>query len=135
MFYRRSAIEKLEIYFDESFKTAGDADLICRMLKAKVKMGVVRRYFSVFVDSGDNLAETPVGRQEMARMARFAPLCIQRCHNLVEGWQKVRKLFAGSYFLRRFSFQIILTSMVCKQVDILKPSGAWKTRRSRVREP
>jgi len=129
MFFRRSAIEKLDCYFDESFQTAGDADLICRMLKAKLKMATVRRYFSVFVDSGDNLAETSQGRLEMRRMATYAPRIVQRLHNLIEGWQKGRKLFGGIYFMKPFTYQFFDKDLSLKQHNVRAPSGVWRNRR------
>jgi hypothetical protein len=129
MFFRRSAIEKLDCYFDESFKTAGDADLICRMLKAKLRMATVRRYFSIFVDSGDNLALSGQARAERERMAAGAPLWARKAAFVIEKVHRARKFFSGSYRLRRFQYQFISgRDSAAKRVTVTKPVGRWETR-------
>jgi len=129
MFFRRSAIEKLDCYFDESFKIAGDADLVCRMLKARLKMATVRRYFSIFVDSGDNLALSEEARKERGRMVARAPLWARKAAFVIEKVHRARKFFSGSYRLRRFQYQFISgRDSAAKRVTVIKPVGRWETR-------
>ncbi len=129
MFFRRSVIDKLGCYFDESFKTAGDADLVCRMLKEKIKMSTVRRYFSVFVDSGDNLALSDLARAERERMASYAPPWAQKNKIIISFTHRLRKLFSASYVLKAFTYRFILEEgRGDKLVQVSSPTGQWKNR-------
>lgn len=129
MFFRRSAIEKLGMYFDESFKAAGDADLICRMLKAKLKMVTVRRYFSIFSDSGDNLALSSTAKEERVRMSSLAPRWARELKVLVIISHYIRKLFYGTYTMRKFTYKFIMADGAGdKFVEVLRPKGRWASR-------
>jgi glycosyltransferase involved in cell wall biosynthesis len=128
MFFRRSAIEKLDCYFDESFQTAGDADLICRMLKAKLKMATVRRYFSVFVDSGDNLALSDAAKSEQQQMIRKAPTWAQKCPQIVEIHHRLRKLLNGAYKIKPFRYRFIRSDGSIDLHKVEHPTGRWLNR-------
>lgn len=128
MFFRRSAIEKLGNYFDESFKTAGDADLICRMLRAKLKMATVRRYFSVFADTGDNLALSEKAKAEQLRLAKKAPVWASKAARFVELLHRIRKLICGAYCLKPFEYSFVLKDGSVSLKKVQTPSGRWKSR-------
>ena len=97
MFYRRAAVESLGTYFDTSFRAAGDADLVLRMLDAGLTMARTGRYLATFMDSGDNLALSPLAAEEQRRLAADAPPWARRATKLVEAHHRIRKLLAGAY--------------------------------------
>lgn len=128
MFFRRSAIEKLGTYFDESFKTAGDADLICRMIEAGLRIATVRRYFSTFIDSGENLALSEQAKYEEKIMRQRAPKWAQQVPALLKLLHRLRKLFYGNYNLEPFEYSIINSEANLRKMTVVKPTGRWYTR-------
>ena len=127
-FYRRSAIESLGVYFDTSFKTAGDADLVLRMLKADLTMATTRRYLAVFMDSGDNLALSTGAKAEQQRLREMAPGWAKRGYRLVEMHHRLRKLVHGAYTLRPFRYPFIRVDGEVEYHDVPNPSGRWLSR-------
>jgi len=128
MFYRRGAIESLGTYFDTSFTAAGDADLVLRMLDAGLKMATTRRYLSTFVDSGDNLALSPLAGEEQRRLASGAPAWARRVPVLVETHHRVRKLLSGAYTLAPFQYVFITPGGRHETHRVDKPRGRWVNR-------
>lgn len=128
MFFRRSTIERLGNYFDESFKTAGDADLVCRMLKAELKMSTTMRYLASFIDSGDNLALSNQAKIEELRMADNAPNWARRYPLLIEAGHRIRKTFKGAYGLQPFEYPFICPDGSTIVHRVTKPTGRWKNR-------
>ncbi len=125
MFFRRAAIEKVGVYFDDSFKCAGDADLVCRMLKAKLKMATTRRYLALFADTGDNLALSPQAQREGVLMGERCPELFRKIIPVFELLHRLRKFLCGCYMLRPFSFKFIMTNgseIIC---DVKTPKGKW----------
>jgi|LXNH01.1.fsa_nt_gb glycosyltransferase involved in cell wall biosynthesis len=128
MFFRRSAIEKLGTYFDESFKTAGDADLIGRMLKDGLRMDTVRRYFSTFIDSGENLALSKQAKFEEKIMCQRAPKWAQRVPSCIKLLHRLRKFFHRIYKLEPFEYSFTSSEGNLRNVTVAKPTGRWHTR-------
>jgi GT2 family glycosyltransferase len=123
MFFRRSAIEKLDCYFDESFKIAGDADLVCRMLKARLKMATVRRYFSIFVDSGDNL-----GIKKEGLLRNKSPCILKKMSGILTLFHRIRKILRGSYILPPFSYTFVTRDLTVVRFKVRKTVGKWFNR-------
>jgi hypothetical protein len=67
-FFRRDLIKERGFTLDTRWKSVGDADLIVRLLRARVNIHVLRAYLSVFVDTGENLSLRPIALREMARI-------------------------------------------------------------------
>ena len=128
MFYRRSAIESLRVYFNTSFNAAGDADLVLRMLKANLTMATTRRYLSTFVDSGDNLALSDRAMEEQRRLSLSAPGWARRMPKLIEAHHRARKLLHGAYALAPFQYTFITPDRVTETHQIARPTGRWMNR-------
>ena len=104
MFFRRNIIDKHKIFFDPKWRSAGDADAL-RLLEARVKMGVLRRFTSAFTDTGVNLNISPKAKQEEQEM-RNAVAWARRAKLLLVWQHRLRRLFGGVYRQKPFDFAI-----------------------------
>jgi len=90
LFVRRSVVQQQGVYFDTQWRALGDFFWVNEMVKRGLRMAVLRRFTSVFTDTGENLGLTPTARREGSVRWQMAP-----------GWVKFLKFgFALEYRLR-----------------------------------
>jgi hypothetical protein len=86
LFYRSRIFEKCR--FDESYKSIADVIFLYNVVRSGFKGVHVRRYFSVFTFSGNNLSLNPISEKEKKQFNKTLPL-----------WFKIaRPLFFLSFF-------------------------------------
>jgi glycosyltransferase involved in cell wall biosynthesis len=109
MFFRRRLLEKGLLIFDRDFRSAGDMDLILRLLEAGVGFLHTREYLSLFGLSGSNLSLQSGSEREVQEIrrrhggARSAALR----HFLVAG-RRVERLLRGCYAHRDVSYRFAI---------------------------
>jgi glycosyltransferase involved in cell wall biosynthesis len=129
-FFRRDLIRERGFFVDTRWKSVGDGDLIARLLRAKVNMHVLRKYLSVFVDTGENLSLRPIALDEMGRLASEAPRWAQALRRFWVVLHRVRRMVYGLYTPKPFSADIYTQASPTKRVhmDITNPTFHWKGR-------
>jgi len=127
MFYRRSLIERMGMYFDPSFQVSGDADLVYRMLAHHSKMRVSKEYFSIFTQTGVNLAESEISIEEKEKLSAYMPVAYKKMRRCISIFHKVRKLMNGCYVLRPFQFEMFLRENGLTTIHVRNPSYGWVT--------
>lgn len=128
-FYRRSLIEDLGTYFDPSYRAAGDADLIFRMLKKRVRIDTVRDYFSVFIETGENLALSETAKKDRTRRLSEASSLTRSLQPLISVHHQFRKWIHGCYHLKPFSYPFIQEDGGVAHIRVDRPRAVWKSRR------
>ena len=128
-FYRRTFLEELGVFFDTRFRAAGDADLFARILKSKARLKTSPRYFSLFAETGTNLALSEVAKQERKIRMQEVPAAFVKLRPLIEMHHQVKKLLHGAYFLRPFSYEFINDRLEREVVRVNEPTGIWRDRR------
>jgi len=129
-FFRRSLLKERGFKLDSRWKIIGDADLIIQMLRAGVRMDVMRRYTASFVDNGGNLSLEPRALKEREAMDKEAPGWVQA---MKPGWvllHRLRRMWNGIYSLKPFAYDIYTQASLQKRVhfDVAKPTFYWKAR-------
>ena len=104
-FFRRRVIESGH-FFPTHLKSAGDQYWVFQLLKAGIKMGVLRRPLSVFTFTGSNLSQTTAGSQEKFAWVPMEERTSAWLRPLVVTWHRLRKLFAGAYRWRKVTIDI-----------------------------
>ena len=129
-FFRRDLVKERGFTLDTRWKSVGDADLIVRLLRARVNMRVLRDYLSVFVDTGENMSLRPVALDEMDRQAREAPRWAQALRRYWVVLHRVRRMVSGLYQLKPFSADIYTLASPARRVhlDVPDPTFHWKGR-------
>lgn len=125
-FYRRASLEQLSTFFDSSFRSAADADLICRMILNGFEFHSVEKQFALFVDSGENLALHPESKKEQKRIHQYTPAYLRSFKPLVKTAHRFRKLTHGAYQLTPYEYPFISPEKSVKKFKVEKPTGLWK---------
>jgi glycosyltransferase involved in cell wall biosynthesis len=106
MFFRRRLLDDSTGYFDTKWRNCGDAVWVLKMIERGVRMAVLRRYLSVFTDTGANMNLNDEGRQEFARLRRSAAWWVRAMAPLWVAHHRGRRLVHGLYARRPLDYQI-----------------------------
>ncbi len=106
MFFRRRLVDGRGFYFDPGYRSGGDGEWMVRLLRAGVRMGALRRFTSAFTQTGVNLGQQSVWREEWRRLRNTAPTWMRLLAPAFVVQHRVRRLLDGSYGRRPFSFSL-----------------------------
>lgn len=94
-FFRRDLAGSL-LRFDQSFRAAGDEELLLRILK-EVRPRHVRRYLSAFTDRRNALGMSADAVEETRRLRRLDPVWFRPLRPLLRAARHLEKGIAGGY--------------------------------------
>lgn len=130
LFVRRRVVQDRGIYFDTQWRDMGDFFWVNDMVKRGLKMAVLRRFTSIFTDTGENMNLKPNARRESGLRWQMAP-----------GWVKFLRLgFAieyrfrlavrGSLFQKPFDYALYTLAAPNQRTiqRAAKPTSFWKGR-------
>ena len=101
VFFRRSVIEKKNIFFDSRWKYLGDVHWFIALKHNKVRMAVENCYTSVFVDSGENMIFRPDAITEQNISRSIAPEWAKKTRWLLITLQRIKRFWIGHFFNSR----------------------------------
>jgi glycosyltransferase involved in cell wall biosynthesis len=130
MFFRRSVLEKYDLFFDPKWRDAGDLDWVLRALARHARMAVLRRFTSTFADTGDNMNLKPNARLETQLIFASAPPLAQKLAPAIKIYHRLRRLLRGIYFQKPFSYSIYTPASPERRTEVRvdKPTFIWKGR-------
>jgi glycosyltransferase involved in cell wall biosynthesis len=105
-FFRRSLIDKHQLYFDTRWRDVGDADWVLRLLGLKIQTGILRYYTSAFTQTGDNMNFKPNALREKKELHRSAPAWMRTGKSAIVLQHRLRKLAAGAYSQKPFQYAV-----------------------------
>jgi hypothetical protein len=106
MFFRRKLLDSGCFFFDESYRCGGDGEWMVRLLQAGVRMARLGEFSSVFAFTGANLSQGGRAREEWRRLRDSAPGWVRALSPAWIALHRLRRLAAGSYIQRPFSFSL-----------------------------
>jgi glycosyltransferase involved in cell wall biosynthesis len=130
MFFRRRVIEQHGLYFDSKWRDVGDADWVLRVLEAKLRLGVLRRFTSSFTDTGVNMNMSANAKREEKEMRSAAPAWLKKME-LPLVWQHRLKRLAGRVYRQKpFDYAIYTLASPEQRVShhVARPTFVWKAR-------
>lgn len=129
-FFRRRLFRERGFALDPRWRDVGDGALIVQMLRARVRVGILRYYTSVFVDDGENRGLRPLAIQEHDALAKEAPRWAQTLSWVWLTLHRLRRLFYGLYRLKPFSYDIYTKTNPQNRVhfEVTQPTFYWKSR-------
>lgn len=133
-FFRSSIIRRHGLFFDETFRVAGDAAWIVRLIDAGVRMAALPVLTSAFTDAGGNLGLGPGAASEAARLRATAPAWARTAPWLSVAHHRFRRLLAGHYRrLAPFSYSIYCRNKPDSRslFHVEKPTFRWIRKPSR----
>ncbi len=105
-FFRRRIVFDEGFLFDPRWRITGDGEWMVRLLQRRIKMAAVRRFTSVFTQTGVNLGAGPNARRENRELRQTAPLWARMLGPWIILHHRLRRLFGGMYFPKPFSYEI-----------------------------
>ena len=98
--------------------------------EAKVKMGVLRRFTSVFVDRGGRVGPVPSAARERQQFHHSAPWWTRKLSFAFIGIHRAKRLLAGIYRQEPFDYSIYTLDCPEKRLPhhVAKPVFLWKNR-------
>ena len=126
MFFRRALIDR-GFLFDPQLKIIGDQVWVEELLRSNVKMGVLNQPLAVFTFTGENLSSGVAAEEEaIQRRGRLSLLGkLQNAGRVI--WYRIRKLFAGAYWIRELDVAIYtLDAPATRQRKRAKVGFFWR---------
>ena len=130
LFVRRRVISELEIMIDTRWRVFGDQFWVMELLRRGLRFGVLRRFLSVFADTGENLALSPTAVAEQRIKAEMVPRTVRLMRPAILLFHKLRLLASGVYWQKPFDYSLYTLDSVGRRVthQVAKPSGHWHGR-------
>lgn len=126
-FFRRRVIHELHLFFDPHLKDVGDATWVMRLLESGVKMAVLPEFTSVFTETGANMNLLPNAQREKQALYASAPAWVRVAKPLWLAHHRLRRLLAGHYRSRPFTFSLYTESSPDRRVShhVARPTFRW----------
>ncbi len=121
-FFRRRIFEE-GIWFDDKYRCAGDAEWVCRLLRAGVRMAVLPCYLAAFTVTGTNQTTSSQGRDEAALLALKSPVWVRFLKPFLILKHRLSRLTNGVYSQKPFSYSIYSqgSPVIRVQQEVLRP--------------
>jgi glycosyltransferase involved in cell wall biosynthesis len=127
IFIRRRVLEYYNLYFDVRWRDLGDAVWMREAMQLRLKMAVLRRYTSIFTDTGENMNLKPNAVREKRRQERMTPPWTRRLRWPLLQIHRVRALAGGLYHEKPFTYSLYTLKSPEHRVEVAvaKPTGIW----------
>ena len=126
-FFRRSVVEH-GLLFDSRWRIVGDSAWVKHLLRARVKMGTLRRFTSAFTHTGGNLSLDPKVKTETKAYFQEAPLWMRSLRPAVLLHHRLRRWVGGIYSQQPFDFALYTREnpRQRKNQHVARPSFRWR---------
>lgn len=127
IFFRRRVLDEFNLYFDVRWRIIGDSMWMKDALRLKLKMTVLRRYTSIFVETGENLFLNPKAVRERRLGARMMPDWVRWLRWPLLQTHRVRAVVNRLYWESPFTYSLYTMASPERRVDVFvpKPTGIW----------
>ena len=127
-FFRRSVLDRRQIFFDPRWRYVGDSDWVLRLIQQRVPMAVLRRFTSVFTHTGKNLSLEAKAQEEGRAFWATAPSLARGLRPAILAQHRLRRWRGGIYQQEPFAFSLFtngsMEQRVVRQVD--QPTYRWR---------
>jgi glycosyltransferase involved in cell wall biosynthesis len=137
IFFHRRVRDEFNLYFDTRWRDIGDTMWMKDAMDLRLKMTVLRRYTSIFTETGDNMNLKPNAIREKRRVERMKPKWARWFRWPLLQTHRVRAVCTRLYWEKPFTYSPYTLGTPEKRVDIFvpKPIGIWWQRHADVKVP
>jgi glycosyltransferase involved in cell wall biosynthesis len=130
VFVRRRVVEELGLYFDTKWRDLGDMFWLLELVNRGVRMDVLRRFTSIFTETGENMNLKPNALREKEEKVRMTPAWVKRSSSAIVFYHRLRMLASGTYFLKPFDYSLYTLASPNQRVTqhVAKPTALWRGR-------
>lgn len=127
LFFRRRVLDEFNLFYDVRWRDLGDAVWIDEALRFRLKMGLMRRYTSVFTETGENMNLKPNAMREKQRWGWLRPAWARWFSWPLLQTHRVRAACHGVYWEKPFSYSLYTRQSPERrcEVRVEKPTGIW----------
>jgi len=127
MFFRRRLIHETPVLFNPELRAVGDGDWVLRLLERATRMGVLRRFTSVFTMGDDNLGLSETALREAREMHARAPGWVRALKPVWILQHRLRRIAGGIYRQPPFSFSLYTQAQPGRiERHVARPTGRWQ---------
>jgi glycosyltransferase involved in cell wall biosynthesis len=137
IFFRRRVLDDFNLYFDVRWRIISDTMWMRDAMRLRLKMTVLRRYTSIFADTGDNLFLSPETVRERQRGIRMMPPWARWFRWPLTNAFRLRGACRGLYWEKPFTYSLYTLASPGRRVDVFAPhpTGIWWGRHWNTRVP
>ena len=130
VFIRRRVLEKHQLYFDPKWRALGDIFWMIEAVNRGLNFAVLRRYTSIFTDSGENLCLSPAAMRERELKIKLMPAWTRRFQWPLYQLHRARLFARGIYSEKPFTYSLFTLTSPAQRVDffVAKPTSIWRGR-------
>jgi len=127
IFLRRRVLDDFNLYFDTRWRDIGDAMWIKDAMMLRLKMVCLRRYTSIFAETGENMNLKPNALREKRRSIRMTPRWARLARWVLLQSHRVRAVANKLYWEKPFAYSLYTLAQPERRTDIFvpKPTGIW----------
>jgi len=126
-FFRRSVLDRDQLFFDATVRDVGDARWIMDLIDRNVSMALLKQVTSVFTETGANMNLLPNARKEIQELASSAPAWVRKGRPLFLVQHRVRRLLAGHYRPKALTYSLFTERSPHERVtmQVSNPTFRW----------
>ncbi|MDX1952674.1 MAG: glycosyltransferase family 2 protein [Verrucomicrobiota bacterium] len=126
-FLRRSVLEKYGLSFNPDYRAIGDLVWVFQALDNKVPMKRIRKYTSIFTETGGNLGNNDASRREQLMFRERAPFWAKVAAPFLVSAHRLRRVLEGAYWEESIRYQIYTQKSPYQRTEFIaeKPSSRW----------
>jgi glycosyltransferase involved in cell wall biosynthesis len=130
LFVRRRVITELGVWLDTRWRALGDMFWLMDMLKKRTRIKVLRRFTSIFTDTGDNMMLKPNAIRERHLAWEMTPRCVKLLQYPLIFQYRARLIARGSLWQEPFSYALYTLSSPSQRVvrRAENPTSMWTGR-------
>jgi glycosyltransferase involved in cell wall biosynthesis len=129
-FFRRSVLEKHNLFFDSRWRDLGDAEWVLRALEKGVRIGILGEFLAAFADTGANMNLGANAEEEKKLLAQKAPAWARKLAAAMVWRHRFNRLLRGAYRQKPFDYSIYTLAASNERVTrhVERPTFIWKGR-------
>lgn len=127
IFFRRRVLEDSNLYFDARWRDLGDLMWMADALRLGLKMKVLRRYTSIFADTGENMNLKLNAIKEKTLSRRMRPRWVHWLRHPLMQVHRLRGACHGIFWEAPFSYSLYTLRSPERRVEVSVPkaTGIW----------
>jgi glycosyltransferase involved in cell wall biosynthesis len=137
IFIHRRVLDHFNLYFDVRFRDLADAFWIREATQMRLNMAVMRRYTSIFTETGENMNLKANAMRERRLMVRMMPAWARHGRWFLLQVHRMRALCHGLYWEKPFSYSLYTLKSPDRRVEVAvpKPTIIWWQRHRDAKMP
>jgi hypothetical protein len=130
IFIHRRVLNEHGLFFDTKWRDLGDKVWTIAFVEQKLRMKVLRRYTSIFTDTGENMNLKPNAVRERQEVMEMAPGWVRSFRWPLLQAHRLRAVANGMYSEKPLKYSLYTQSRPEQRVEfsVAKPTGIWRTR-------